>query len=368
MEIFFAHFLPVPSQQRVRCEHSCQLKAPRSDRTLLFSATSVQQRSPPDRKRSQTLRLYTINFLGADWLATKKDDSFINLQLAYKAWLLESGACESERTAQVLARALIPNDMVELIELGAQGLAACTEAAAYAAASPGVTDWRLPASSVTVDAPVKSPKKLLCIGLNYREHARETGAAIPVEPVFFNKFANSITGPDGVIELTPMTNKLDYEIELGVVIGRRARNVTVASSEKYIYGYTVVNDVSARDLQHSDGQWVKGKALDTYAPMGPCLVTRDEVEHPDRLNLVLSVNGEVRQQSNTEEMIFSIGELIAYLSSLMTLEPGDVIATGTPSGIGSRYNPPRFLGHGDVVRAEIECIGVIENRVAATSP
>lgn len=311
------------------------------------------------------MQLYTVNWHGADWLATKEGGSYVNLQLAYKAWLLEGGACESERAAGALARALIPQCMVELIELGERGRSACDEAVAYAAGSPGQAAWRLPADAVRVDAPLKKPKKFLCIGLNYREHAREAGAEIPKVPVFFNKFATSITGPAGVIEHTPMTKELDYEIELGIVIGRRAKNVPVTAAGEFIYGYTVVNDVSARDLQHSDGQWVKGKALDTYAPIGPCIVTKDEVSRPENLSLTLSVNGEVRQSSNTGDLIFNTCELISYLSNLFTLEPGDIIATGTPSGIGGKLKPPRFLQPGDVVRAEIEGIGCIENRVVA---
>jgi acylpyruvate hydrolase len=255
--------------------------------------------------------------------------------------------------------------MLELIELGARGRAACDEAVSYAAANPGNVVWRLPAGSVGVEAPLKSPRKFLCIGLNYRDHAKEAGAKIPTVPVFFNKFASSITGPFGAIVSSPMTKELDYEIELGIVIAKRAKNVPVEDADQFLYGYTVVNDVSARDLQHSDGQWVKGKALDTYAPIGPCIVTKDEIPRPENLGITLSVNGEVRQCSNTKELIFDTSELISYLSNLLTLEPGDIIATGTPSGIGNRLNPPRFLKPGDVVRAEIEKIGVIENTVVA---
>lgn len=315
--------------------------------------------------RGNDLQLYTVNWHGADWLATKDGGAYVNVQLAYKAWLLEGGACASERAAGALARALIPQDMVELIELGKRGRAACDEAVAYAASVPGDAPWRMLAAEVRVDAPLKEPKKFLCIGLNYREHAREAGAEIPTVPVFFNKFATSITGPSGDIQHSAMTEELDYEIELGVVIGRRAKNVPVSEAAAYVYGYTIVNDVSARDLQHSDGQWVKGKALDTYAPIGPCIVTADEVSIPENLRIALSVNGETRQCSNTGDMIFDTCELISYLSNLLTLEPGDIIATGTPSGIGAKLDPPQFLKPGDVVRAEIDTIGFIENRVVA---
>jgi len=309
------------------------------------------------------LRIYTIHWREADWLALKERDYYVNLQLAYKAWLLEASTCETEEAAAAVSCAMIPQSMLKLIELGEMGRTACEEAAAFAASMPGDALWRIYVESARVEAPLKRPGKFLCIGLNYREHALESGAEIPTTPVFFNKFSTSITGPNGVIEHTSNTTELDYEIELGIVIGRRAKNVPAAAAAEYLYGYTIVNDVSARDLQHSDGQWVKGKALDTYAPTGPCILTKDEVMRPEKLDLRLSVNGEVRQTSNTEDLIFGIDVLISYLSSLMTLEPGDIIATGTPGGIGRRLNPPRFLEPGDVVTAEIETIGRLENLV-----
>jgi len=311
------------------------------------------------------VRFYSIRTERGSRLAVKEGDGYIDLQRAYEAALLRQGACATEAAASLLARTLIPTDLRELIEMGAKGAGACEEAVRFARAEEQAqAPWRLPADSF-VEAPLKTPRKFLCIGLNYRAHAAESGAAIPKEPVFFNKFATSIVGPtDPVLHQGELTQELDYEVELGVVIGKTARCVDEADAMAYVFGYTVVNDISARDLQHRDGQWIKGKALDTYAPMGPCVVTRDELDGGN-LTLRTRVNGELRQESNTSDLIFPIPRLIAYLSRLITLEPGDIIITGTPSGVGAAMKPPRFLKPGDVVECEIEGIGVLRNPIVS---
>jgi 2-keto-4-pentenoate hydratase/2-oxohepta-3-ene-1,7-dioic acid hydratase in catechol pathway len=214
-------------------------------------------------------------------------------------------------------------------------------------------------------APVTRPSKLVCIGLNYRDHAAESHMQVPKQPVLFAKFANAITGPYDPI-LHPgedLTGKLDWEVELGAVIGRKCRRVSEADALSCVAGYTVINDVSARDLQMFDGQWIKGKTCDGFAPMGPWLVTADEILDPQNLPLTLTVNGQVMQSGTTADMIFSVAYLVSFLSRLMTLEPGDVIATGTPSGVGMGRNPQVWLKVGDLVRAEVGSIGAIENRV-----
>jgi 2-keto-4-pentenoate hydratase/2-oxohepta-3-ene-1,7-dioic acid hydratase in catechol pathway len=214
-------------------------------------------------------------------------------------------------------------------------------------------------------APVTRPSKLVCIGLNYRDHAAESHMQVPKQPVLFAKFPNAITGPYDPI-LHPgedLTSKLDWEVELGVVIGRKCRRVSEADALSCVAGYTVINDVSARDLQMFDGQWIKGKTCDGFAPMGPWLVTADEIPDPQNLPLTLTVNGQVMQSGTTADMIFSVAYLVSFLSRLMTLEPGDVIATGTPSGVGMGRNPQVWLKVGDLVRAEVGSIGAIENRV-----
>jgi len=239
-------------------------------------------------------------------------------------------------------------------------------------------DWRerakaatsgqsVPLKEARLLAPVRRPAKLVCIGLNYSDHAAETGGTVPKEPILFGKYANAVIGPgEGIPHPgTDVTNKMDWEVELAIVIGKTCRRVSEADALGYVAGYTVINDVSARDLQLFDGQWMKGKALDGFAPMGPCITTTDEITDPQNLRLTMHVNGTKMQDGNTNKMIFSAAHIVHYLSRLMTLEPGDVIATGTPPGVGMAKKPAIWLKVGDVCRAEIEGIGVIENRVVA---
>ncbi len=209
------------------------------------------------------------------------------------------------------------------------------------------------------------PGKIVAIGKNYRDHAVETGADVPLAPLLFAKFPSAVTGPHDPIEKPPSTEQLDYEAELGVVIGRRARRVTERDALDHVAGYLAVNDVTARDVQYGDGQWVRGKSFDTFAPMGPVLVSADEVGAPTDLRVVCRVNGEIRQADTTASLIFSVAEIISYCSQFFTLEPGDVISTGTPAGCGAFMDPPRYLQPGDVVEVEIEGIGVLRNPVVA---
>ena len=222
-----------------------------------------------------------------------------------------------------------------------------------------------PLPELRVLAPVPNPAKIICIVLNYLDHAIEAGAAVPEEPVIFTKFATSIIGPDAPIVLPPVTKAVDYEAELAVVIGKKGKNVPEEEAMEYVAGYTVFNDVSARDLQFRDGQWTKGKALDTFAPMGPYLVTADEVGDPHRLAIRLWLNDRLMQNSSTEKLIFKVPALISFLSQLFTLEPGDIIATGTPPGVGYARKPPVYLKPGDTVRITIETIGTLVNPVTA---
>lgn len=213
-------------------------------------------------------------------------------------------------------------------------------------------------------APLTTPGKIVAIGLNYMDHCREQNIPVPDRPIVFTKFNTSIIGPGDPISWDPtLTQQVDYEVELGVVIGKRAKSVSVTNALDYVFGYTIVNDVSARDLQFSDRQWVRAKSLDTFCPMGPVIVTKDEIPDPQSLELRTLLNGEVVQNSSTAEMIFSVADLISFLSHSFTLEPGDVIATGTPDGVGVFRKPPVFLKHGDQVILEIEKIGRLENPV-----
>jgi 2-keto-4-pentenoate hydratase/2-oxohepta-3-ene-1,7-dioic acid hydratase in catechol pathway len=219
-----------------------------------------------------------------------------------------------------------------------------------------------PLADLHVLAPVPRPGKVVAIGRNYPDHAAEEGAIPPASPLVFAKFPSSVVGSGADIRWDPaLTAQVDYEAELAVVIGRRARNVTEDDALGHVLGYTCLNDVSARDLQFADGQWVRGKSLDTFCPMGPALVTGDELGDPDDLDIACLVNGEVLQHDRTSSMFYSVRQIVSHCSQAFTLEPGDVIATGTPGGVGIFRKPPRLLGDGDVVTVAIEGVGELVN-------
>jgi 2-keto-4-pentenoate hydratase/2-oxohepta-3-ene-1,7-dioic acid hydratase in catechol pathway len=217
-------------------------------------------------------------------------------------------------------------------------------------------------------APVPMPGKVICVGLNYRDHAEESGQPIPEEPVLFAKYANSVIGSGAPIEIPVLVQQPDYEAELGVVIGRRANRVDEADALDHVAGYTCVNDVSARDLQFRSSQWLLGKAIDTFLPVGPWIVTADEIGDPQTLGIRCLVDGEIMQDSSTKQMVFGVAELVAFISRTITLEPGDLIATGTPPGVGMARTPPRWLRDGDTVTVEIERIGALTNTVRLVAP
>jgi acylpyruvate hydrolase len=217
--------------------------------------------------------------------------------------------------------------------------------------------------------PIVRPGKVLAIGLNYEDHIRETGAARPERPIVFAKYTNSLSGPRDPIIVDPaLTQQADYESELAVVVGARARGISEEDALSIVFGYAVGNDVSARDWQKKDAQFSRSKSMDTFCPIGPWITTADDVLDPQDLAIGSTVNGEKRQQSTTAEMIFSVRYLLSFLSQTMTLEPGDVLLTGTPHGVGFVMDPPRFLAADDVVRCEIEGLGAIENRVVGPTP
>lgn len=222
-----------------------------------------------------------------------------------------------------------------------------------------------PLDEVKLDAPLR-PGKIIAIGRNYKEHAEEYGNELPPAPLIFAKFPSSVIGSGDTITWSKsITNSVDWEVELGVIIGRKARNVKEQDALNHVFGYTVGNDVSARDIQlKQDTQWTRGKSLDTFCPLGPCIVTSGEIRDPHNLTLMTKVNDEVMQNGSTRMMIFNVAYLIAYCSRMFTLEPGDLILTGTPSGVGGAMNPPRFLKDGDVVKVSIEGIGELVNPCA----
>ena len=215
-------------------------------------------------------------------------------------------------------------------------------------------------------SPVAGIRQFLGVGLNYRQHAIEAGMAIPTEPIVFSKSITALAGPDDDLPLPPGSVALDYEVELGIVIGSTARRVALADALQHVAGYVLANDVSERDWQlHRGGQWLKGKCHDGFGPIGPWLVTTDEIPNPQQLGLKLRVNGELRQDSSTADMIFGVEEIVSYLSGFMTLLPGDVIVTGTPQGVGMGFKPPKYLQHGDVVELFSPQLGRQRQRVVA---
>jgi 2-keto-4-pentenoate hydratase/2-oxohepta-3-ene-1,7-dioic acid hydratase in catechol pathway len=221
----------------------------------------------------------------------------------------------------------------------------------------------VPRAGATLRPPVPDPRKIVCLGLNYKDHAEETGMPAPAKPILFPKWATTLVGPGDPIVLPAASQQVDYEVEFCVVIGKRARNVPVERAEEYVAGYTIVNDVSARDWQFHTTQWGSGKNFDTFCPSGPALVTADEVGNPHVLDVQLDLNGKTMQKSSTRMLIFDVWQTIAYVSTALTLEPGDMIPTGTPHGVGFTRKPPVFLKPGDVCRLTIEKLGVLENPV-----
>jgi 2,4-didehydro-3-deoxy-L-rhamnonate hydrolase len=213
--------------------------------------------------------------------------------------------------------------------------------------------------------PIDRPGKIVCVGLNYRDHAEEQGVDLPTAPLLFAKWQNALIGPGEPIVIPPIVTKCDYEAELGVVIGARVRDVSAENALEAVAGYICVNDVSARDLQFADGQWTRGKSPDTFCPVGPRLVPRDEIPDPQNLAIRAVLNGETKQDSTTANMVFGVADLIAYITQTITLEPGDLIATGTPAGVGAFRKPPAFMQPGDEITIEIEGLGSLTNPVAA---
>jgi 2-keto-4-pentenoate hydratase/2-oxohepta-3-ene-1,7-dioic acid hydratase in catechol pathway len=284
------------------------------------------------------MRLATLETPNGPRAAVLRGDSYIDLQAT---------------------RADLPASVRQLLEGGPAAL----RGAAEAAASPSAV--RYPAAGARLLPPIPDPPKIVCIGLNYRDHAAESGAPIPKEPVLFSKFTTALIGPEAPIVLPPVSREVDYEAELVLVVGKMGRFVKAPAAMEYLAGYTVGHDVSARDWQlKKDGkQWLAGKTFDTFAPIGPHLVTADEVPDPHNLAIRLRLNGQTMQDSTTRQMIFTAADLIAYLSQVVTLQPGDLIFTGTPPGVGFARKPPVFLKPGDVVEVEVEKVGVLRNPV-----
>ena len=256
--------------------------------------------------------------------------------------------------AQEIAEALVPQRTRRFLEGGVAGRDALA----------AVTEWvTVPRASARLHAPITDPRKFICIGLNYRDHAEEAGQPIPKEPPIFPKWNNTILDPGEPVLRPRGSAQLDWEVELGVVIGRRARFVPRDQALDYVWGYVNINDVSARDFQFITSQWAAGKIAETFAPIGPYIADRAEIPDPHKLELKLWVNGAQMQNGNTSKFIFDVNYIVSYLSGLMTLEPGDLIATGTPPGVGFGKKPPVFMQPGDVCRLEITGLGTLENPI-----
>ncbi|HVV65187.1 MAG TPA: fumarylacetoacetate hydrolase family protein [Rhizomicrobium sp.] len=266
--------------------------------------------------------------------------------------IVDGGLVDLSRAAPAL-----PRDMIGLIK-------AWTEAEPQLRAIAGERPhW--PLSQVRLTAPVPRPGKILAIGLNYADHIAESGQTRPERQIWFSKMASAVNGPFDPILIPRVSQEVDYEAELVAVIGRRCRRVGRTDAERAVFGYCAGNDISVRDWQFRTSQWILGKSFDTHAPFGPWIATSQEVGDPHALGLRAFVNGEMRQNSNTRHMVFDVFDQIAYLSQAMTLEPGDVIFTGTPGGVGMAFKPPRWLRPGDTVRVEIDRIGALEAQMAA---
>ena len=284
-------------------------------------------------------------------LGALQGDRIADLAASVAATLTARGVVR----AHEIATALVPASAREFLEGGAAG----------ADAVASIKEWvTVPAASARLHAPITDPGKFICIGLNYRDHAEETGNPIPKEPPIFAKWNNTIVGPGDPILRPRGSKQLDWEVELGVVIGRTARFVSKEAALDYVWGYTIINDASARDFQFLTTQWMAGKIFETAAPVGPYIADRQEIADPHSLELRTFVNGKQMQRGNTKTFIFDVRYLVSYLSGLMTLSPGDLIATGTPPGVGLGMKPsPVFMQPGDVCRVEIDKLGSLENPV-----
>jgi acylpyruvate hydrolase len=278
------------------------------------------------------------------------NDRIADVQASVAATLARRGVVR----AQEIAQSLVPASTRAFLEGGSMSQDAVA----------GITEWvTVPGSAARLHAPITDPGKFICIGLNYRDHAEEVGAALPNHPPIFPKWANAILDPGEPILRARGSTQLDWEVELGVVIGKTARYVSREQALDFVFGYTIVNDVSARDFQFLTSQWGAGKIPDTYAPVGPYIADRAEVPDPHVLDLKTWVNGALMQNGTTKNFIFDVRYLVSYLSNLMTLQPGDLIATGTPAGVGHGKKPPQYMSAGDRCRLEITGLGTLENPV-----
>lgn len=308
------------------------------------------------------MKLVTFNINGYSRIgAITEENKVIDLNYAYQAKLQTEG----KYRYQEIAEAFIPSQMKAFLQGGRDSIEIANSVVDFALNNSIEFKHQIvfDRDEVKIEAPLSNPGKIICVGHNYREHILEMGRELPKYPVVFTKFANTIIGPEDDIPYYPISEQLDYEAELAFIVGKKAKNVSEENALDYVAGYTIANDVTYRDIQRRTIQWLQGKSVDGSAPIGPWIVTADDLTDPSGLEISLSVNGEERQRSNTKNLVFTVPRLVEFLSNLMTLEPGDIVLTGTPGGVGVAREPQAFLKEGDVVRIEIDRIGVLENKV-----
>ncbi|WP_163536283.1 fumarylacetoacetate hydrolase family protein [Gracilibacillus sp. YIM 98692] len=308
------------------------------------------------------MKLITYTVDGYSRLGAITDgNKVIDLNFAYQAQLQSEGKYRYKE----IAEAFIPSEMKTFLQGGKESMDLAKHAVEYALKHANSFPHKLVYNkdAIKIEAPLNSPEKMVCVGHNYREHILEMGRELPTNPVLFAKFPNTIIGPEDDIPYYPISEQLDYEAEFAFIVGKQAWNVSEQEALEYVAGYTIVNDVTYRDIQRRTLQWLQGKAVEGSAPMGPWIVTSDELTDPSGLEVVLTVNGEERQHSNTKNLVFTVQKLVAFLSKLMKLEPGDVVLTGTPGGVGAARDPQVFLKDGDVVNITVNGVGTLENKV-----
>lgn len=309
------------------------------------------------------MKIVTFKVTGETRIGIKtEEETIVDIQKAYEELLISEGV----QRAKELAMATIPTNTTDFIAGGERSLTAAKEGVRFVKERKD-SSAIYKADEVTLGAPVPRPGKIICVGHNYREHILEMKREIPTHPVIFAKFDNAVNGPTDPVPLPEITEKLDYEAEFAFVIGKQAKQVAKEDALNYVFGYTVVNDITARDLQKRTLQWLQGKNLDGSLPMGPWLITKDEVPDPHSLEISCVVNGETRQQSNTRSLVFDVPTLVSFISEIMTLEPGDIVCTGTPGGVGDAMEPKVYLKDGDVVEVRVDQIGQITNRIKEVS-
>ena len=305
------------------------------------------------------MKLVSYVHQGTHCLGAISDCQVIDLALAWDAYWKRADAPTDHQAG-------FPGDTIALLQSDDETWQLIRSVVAWAEALPDAVGaaFKQPLSQVRLAPPLSNPSKIICVGLNYHDHCLEQNIEVPGRPILFSKFPSSIVGPGDEITWPPdASQKVDYEAELAVIIGREGRHIPADRAYDYVAGYTIVNDVSARDAQFADGQWIRGKSFDTFCPTGPYLLTADEVPDPHTLDIRCWVNGELRQDSNTRELIFKVHDLLAYISKTCTLMPGDILSTGTPGGVGVFRDPQVFLRPGDLVEIEIDKLGRLSTRV-----